>query len=54
VGRGATRGSKPEATTGAGWQAAVVVEPVGGSWVPLWKPWNHTSKENLGQLDWVR
>jgi hypothetical protein len=35
VGRGATRGSKPEGTTGAGWQAVVVVEPTRGSLVPM-------------------
>jgi hypothetical protein len=35
VGRGATRGSKPEGTTGAGWQTAVVVEPARGSDVPM-------------------
>jgi hypothetical protein len=35
VGRGATRGSKPEGTTGAGRQADVVVEPARGSRVPM-------------------
>jgi hypothetical protein len=30
AGRGATSGSKPEGTTGVGWQAAVVVEPARG------------------------
>jgi hypothetical protein len=35
AGRGATRGSKPGGTTGAGWRVVVVVVPVGGSQVPM-------------------
>jgi hypothetical protein len=35
VGRGATSGLMPGGTTGVGWQDAVVVEPAGGSRVPM-------------------
>jgi hypothetical protein len=44
VGRRATRGSKPGGTTGAGWQATVVVEPARGSRVPMVKTVEPDSK----------
>jgi hypothetical protein len=44
VGRGVTRGSKPGGTIGAGWKAAVVVEPARGSRVPMVKTVEPDSK----------
>jgi hypothetical protein len=52
AGRGATSGSKPRGATEVGWQAAMVVEPVGGSRVPMVETMEPGSKRKYRLVRW--